>query len=104
MVFADAIAWGFAISFWACAGLAATRIRTKQIARRWAEDRICATHEGKHERTPLAADVSSLVNALTSQVIWCGGNTYRFRDFHSNLPALERHRVQGTFKLSLYHH
>src|SRR5689334_2827669 len=82
MVFADAIAWGFAISFWACAGLAATRIRTKQIARRWAEDRICATHEGKHERTPLAADVSSLVNALTSQVIWCGGNTYRFRDFH----------------------
>src|SRR5438105_1967189 len=31
MVFADAIAWGFAISFWACAGLAATRIRTKQI-------------------------------------------------------------------------
>src|SRR6266550_1917511 len=40
MVFADTIAWGLAISFWASAELAASRLPTKQMDRKRAEDRI----------------------------------------------------------------
>src|SRR5260370_39755878 len=59
MVFADAIAWGFAISFWASAELATTRLPTKQIARRWAEDRIRTTEMSNESVHPCRLCVNS---------------------------------------------